>query len=530
MLIPLIFSYAEIHYHLKYLYPKYFQKQPEIIADVPFRICKNPDNILPILYIIKDADLFPIEIIQIEVIIKTSAEVIKQKFQINEQISQKYHSNLLYLNIPELQSEQEIALTVIFQIIDSNLKYCTIINDNFKGLAFNPFRCYISETALPYPNHWYAGEPHYHSNFTDDQVEFGADIHSTKIMGKALGLKWLFITDHSYDLDDCEDNYLVNDPNIGKWKKLDREVKNESEEDFKIIRGEEVSIGNNLNQNVHLLAINHTELIEGKGDSAEKWFDNKPQRQLHEIRKLQSKNNIFIAAHPFEKISWIQKLTLNRGNWDIDDLKQSGVNFLQLINSNNFKDIKKQISNWARLLLQGHQFYLIAGNDAHGNFNVMRQIKLPFLKLFHSYDQIFGKFHTVFHYSQNNPIQGLKNREVFVSNGPFLNFFLIGKSNKKYPIGSFFKEKKATLNFEAKTSLEFGEIKIIKLFIGDFKENREKKLILIKNYIKLKLPFNGYLRMELYTNKNGMVFTNPIWIYHNKKYGCVINLMYLDKF
>ena len=143
-----------------------------------------------------------------------------------------------------------------------------------------------------------------------------------------MGLSWLFVTDHSYDLDDSLTSCTKNDADLPIWNQMQKDVKEYDSNELRIIPGEEVSIGNSKGENVHMLAINHNEFIDGYGDSAEKWFRNKPQHFLNEINKLHKDSNLFIAAHPIEKIPFMQKLTLRRGNWSDEDYQNSGIKFL----------------------------------------------------------------------------------------------------------------------------------------------------------------------------------------------------------
>jgi len=276
MLIPFFISYAEIHYHLKYIFPKYYLKQPEIIADIPIRIIKLISNKLPVLIIIKDSHLFPIILNKVTIKIRGKEKTITKIFTLNIKISQTYYSKILFVDLIDLKPEQFLDISVFF-MIQQNKKNFTFLNDNYNKLSIETFQCYYAKEKLPYPKYWFAGEPHYHSNYTSDQVEFGADIKSTVKLAKSIGLSWLFVTDHSYDLDDLEMNYLKNDPSITKWEKMHKDVRDCNNNKFRVIAGEEVSIGNSKGRNVHLLAINNEEFIEGSGDSAEIWFHNKPQ-------------------------------------------------------------------------------------------------------------------------------------------------------------------------------------------------------------------------------------------------------------
>jgi hypothetical protein len=287
--------------------------------------------------------------------------------------------------------------------------------------------------------------------------------------------------------------------------------RNADKPDFRVNPGEEVSIGNAKSRNVHLLAINHDKFIEGSGDSAERWFRNKPQHHLTEIKTLHSDSNLFIAAHPFEKIPFMQKITLRRGNWKTEDFENSGITFLQAINSAEPDDVFESIEKWKNLLLKGYKYFIVAGNDAHGNFNVMRQIKSPFWKLFSSQKQTFGKFFTAFKYSENDPINGLKTGNVIVSNGPYLNFSL-KKEEHLFPIGSTVEAGKYELIYETETSAEFGEISEIITYIGNLRNRKEQVIYSPAPGLVLDFESGSYIRISMKTDKGGIAFTNPVWI------------------
>ena len=498
------FLYAETHYHLKFLYPLYYKKEPEIITDIPTRVIKSISKKIPILLLIKDADKFPVFVEKLEITVLQKNKTTKEIIPVHLHISDSYFSKIFFID-PKIKEEQKILLYVkIFYKI--NTKNKTALQDNYFGLKKIPFTCYYSLSGLPLPDNWFAGDVHYHSNFTSDQVEFGADISSTKTFANVMGLNWLFVTDHSYDLDDDENNYLKNDPALVKWQKLKQIAKKLSSDNFKIIHGEELSVGNSENKNVHLLIINSDNFIKGYGDSAEKWFRNNPTENLNNL-KVSSREVLMIPAHPFEKIPLAQKLTLKRGSWNNDELKNFA--FIQPFNGNNIQESDKLIKKWVHLLLEGAKILIVAGNDAHGNFNLMKQIKIPFLKLFVSKEQIFGKWMTYFYYSSNNPIKGIYNKKIVVSNGPFLDFYIENISKKKFYIGDSAPEGEYTIIYNAASNDEFGKIKNITLFIG--KKNKAEKRLILKSGCKMMFFDSIYIRMELITYKNYKAFTNPIW-------------------
>jgi hypothetical protein len=508
MLLPIFISYAEIHYHLKRFFPLYYKKMPEIIADIPSRSIINKDNTLPVLIIIKDSHLFPITLKQINVTFRSSSDTITKNYDLDLIIDSNYFSRILLFPLKDISRDEKSFIDVEFLVVSRGKEF-RFFNDNY-DLPYKPFKCFISREPLPYPRNWYAGDPHYHSNYTEDQVEFGADIPATIEMAKAMGISWFFVTDHSYDLDDSLEDYTKNDSQLPKWKKMQNEIRQISRNDVKVIPGEEVSIGNHLGKNVHLLAINVSQFIEGKGDGAEKWFHNKPTTSIKNIPALQSRDNLFIAAHPWENVPLMQRLTLKRDSWHPRDFSEGNITFLQIINGSGRTAIKRSIKNWTKLLLTGRKMFIVAGNDAHGNFNIMRQIKLPFLKLFSNRKQIFGKFHTVFNFPENDPVRGIKNGRMIVSNGPFLDFHLRGDSGNHY-IGTSINNGTYNLYFQTATTPEFGNIKSVRLILGDLFSRNEKIIDDPTDDFELQLTGIGYIRMELETEFDGLVLTNPLW-------------------
>jgi len=186
-------------------------------------------------------------------------------------------------------------------------------------------------------------------------------------------------------------------------------------------------------------------------------------------------------------------------------------NDLVTSNSAILEEIENNILKWTQLLLQGKKYFILAGNDAHGNFNIMRQIKSPFWKLFSSSKQVFGKFFTAFKFPNNDPVAGIKNGEIIVSNGPFLNFQL--QQNKQiHNIGSSCSKGKATFVYEAVTNIEFGKISKTTLHIGDLTNMQEAKIENPESGKVIDLPECGYLRMSMKTEKDGLAYTNPIWV------------------
>ena len=526
LLFPLL--YAEIHYHFPYCFSLLHKKEPEIIADAPYRVEPNKD--IPILILIKDADIYPIILENITVYQNTIEG--KRKFILlnkSEIINTHWYQKVFYL--PYTAGENIINVIIDIRSGKNGKKRIRIYNDNYRFTSHSPLNVYCAEDSLPILPNWYYGDIHYHSRFTEDQVEFGAPLKETSIMADAMGLKWFAITDHSYDLDDMLSNYLVNDPNLQKWKdylfSLEDYYKSAlfKKNQIVLLRGLEVSCGNSENRNVHLLALGIREYIAGDGDSAEHWLKNKPTSSIIEVlENIQEQNGIAFAAHPREKVPFLQWLLLNRGNWKLDDLINSKCLGLEFWNGN--PDYNNSLELWRKLLLKGEHKFITGGTDAHGNFNRFRQLHLPFIKMREHHQQLFGQVRTAVYipeeteWSENALLNSMKNGQMIVTNGPFLDLRVYNELGEEAIIGGIIngtKEMNFKIILEAIVTKEYGLIEELKIYYG--KVDIQEEIILREtktNKIELEIKANNedYIRAELIVCKNEKIynaFTNPIW-------------------
>ncbi len=500
--------YSETHYHLRYLFPKYYKKEPEIIFDFPFRIItERTDNKLIFFLIVKDADKFPVRVCDINLEIYCNKTLNNLFFTDDLIIDREFFYKKFEIPIEQEWYNQCVNINVNFSVVVNNIKK-KYRNDNYYGNIPHLFKTYISHKDFFLKENWYRGDVHYHSNFTSDQVEFGAPISVTKDIAIAMGLDWFFVTDHSYDLDDRKDSYTEYDDDLQKWHEMKNECITLDEKQIRIIAGEEVSIANSKQENIHLLAVNHKDFIHGSGDSAEMWFKNKPEHDLSEIKFLHSEDNLFISAHPFDKVPFVQRLLLNRGLWSEIDFKVSEIKYLQIVNGQDSTQIRAMISKWLELLLQNERYYIVAGNDAHGNFQFMKQISIPFLKLMCRKQQLFGQYFTMYYNNEtNDPIQGIKGNRIIVSNGPFVEFYL-----DETTIGETFKKRKANLIINTESNKEFGKISKIVFYLGDIKQKTIKRHKIIDKQQFIELPLKGFACVSIETEKGYFAMTNPVWI------------------
>lgn len=530
LLMPLGFllGYAEIHYRIPFIPSRYFRRQPEIIADIPSRL--EPGCDLPILLIVKDADRYPVTIRHIHARITTSEHHFTEEITLEKTINIAFWEKIFLLEIAtKYQGWAQVLITIHYQIGHKNFK-CH--NDNYHGRNKNPLKCYFGLESLPIAENFITGDLHTHSNYTSDQLEFGASPAATKKLAKAMGHDFVGITDHSYDLDDITGNYLVNDPNLRKWQNFQSEVKNLNAQPdrFIIIPGEEVSCGNSRDENLHFLVYNNPQFLPGSGDSGEKWLKNKADLMLPQvIQKLQS-SAVCFASHPESQPPFFQWLLLNRGKWQDADYREDGLHGLQIWNGEPQLP-GAALRAWVHLLLEGRKLFIIAGTDAHGNFNRFRQITKPFWSIADEADrQIFGMHRNLVFFPDaggtDNLTTALRKGALSVTTGPFLAIFGVVVGVDQSMMGSTIDAPGFSLTLIAKTTNEFGPIKSIQIFRGDL-STRQETLFWQKDdfadgneiaesiEIRATSNTNCYYRAHLFGTSQGVIkmqaMTNPIW-------------------
>lgn len=528
-LLPIIL-YAETHYKFKGIYSRLIKNEPEIVADAPFRI--EPGHAIPVLLIVKDSHRFPIQILDVMAeVISGNQILLKKTFHLDQLIKQeKFWYRIFYIDpIKDYFGSVEIDVKIKIKVSEKIQIYR---NDNYRISSHNPLKVYLAKDPLPRFEGWYFGDFHYHSNYTEDQVEFGAPLKATVEMAKAIGLNFFAVTDHSYDLDDHEDSWVENAHSIPKWHKLWEEVEklNSSLNDFIILPGEEISAGNHRNRNVHLLIINSQKFFPGKGDSAEHWFRTKPDLSIERILSQLDDQVLAIAGHPEMPTPFLQWLLICRGSWGWQDFQHNRLDGFQIWNGEYNNSFYHGSTLWVKLLLEGKRLNLIAGNDAHGNFNRFRQIEFPFFTFRESYSQIFGNMWTgvkgIKALNQQNLIQAVKCNHTLVTNGPIIDLSIQNEQGQTVTIGEEIQGQQFLLTIQAKSTEEFGKLELIHLYQGDLITKRENLDFVIENFMNpyafqleqklTKLNESIYFRVELTARKaDGQItrcLTNPIWI------------------
>jgi hypothetical protein len=517
ILLPIL--YAETHYRFKYFFSYLKKREPEIIADIPSRITYG--LAIPVLLVIKDADKYPVLIKELSVYEKNLV-IFSQ--ELNKSIIGSYEDIIVYVNSNDLSYGQHHFDIKISYVSNNRNKIC--FADNYRGTSHEPLPIFISKDSLPCFENCFFGETHAHTNYTSDQVEFGASLEATVLMSRAIGLDFFCATDHSYDLDDYENNYLKIDPALKKWNDFKKEVNkiNLNQKDFLIIPGEEVTVRNNKDKNVHLLIYNSDQFFPGTGDSGEKWFRNHSELSISEVISEMKDSSLAVSAHPSETPPFLQKLFINRGSWKYEDCNVNGLNGLQFINGGKSSIIEKGKNLWIEQLLRGNRLTGIAGNDAHGNFSRFRQVGFLFFTMRENYSHLFGKWRTGIYFNNKKRdiysiLDSLRSGNCFMTNGPAL-LMEVYASQERYLMGdecSF----PVKCRIKVRSTDEFGSLKSIMIMLGDL--DKKQEFVYFEKYNKSgifdyqqeitlnNMPDRGYLRMEASTVYNYQALSNPIW-------------------
>lgn len=516
----ILFSmYAEIHSSFPPIPNTLNNKLPEIIADIPVRIDK--DKKIPVLVLIKDAHLYPVELEKIEaVIFKNDKKISKNTlFKENLKISKKLWYEVLYL---ENDVRGFVEIDIIFSLKDKKGQI-KITNDSYRLSRKEHLKVYVSSESLPDSDRILYGDIHYHSFYTEDVIEFGAPLEAAADMAKAMGLSYFAVTDHSYDLDDSLTGSDKNDESLHKWKKFLENCEELNKREIMVIPGIEVSAGNTKGKNVHFLVLNPQKFHHGSGDSSNERLKNKPDNWVKEILKNHCEKEIYIAAHPFCKVSFLEKLFLRRGQWEIDDFNEDKITGLQIFVGSFDKHIKESLRKWIYLLLNGHRLFIYAGNDAHGSFNRNIEIKIPFISLNISKNRIFGYMKTGVYIEKgaeiNELLGQLKKGSCFVTSGPSIFYYLYSDTQKYMP-GSTIINENVNIYIDVKSINEYGKLEEVTLIIGDL----IKKIEIEYKYTLSEMTFNYdgnlpidnlppeyYIRIEC-SSENGFAYSNPVWV------------------
>ncbi|MQY64051.1 MAG: hypothetical protein GH143_07085 [Calditrichaeota bacterium] len=526
-LLPGAVLYAEMHYRWWPLPSRYFRKEPEILADAPRRV--EPGQPLPLLLLVKDAHRYPIALERVTVEVETGqGRQALPEIAIGSEISDHWWHRSVMLERPFPTGDVSLWVTFHYNV-RGKPRTCT--THNLRSLKVRPLRVYLAGESLPGEKVVW-GDLHVHTSFTEDMLEFGAPLAATRQAATAAGLGFVCATDHSYDLDDLPGNWRTPDPGLAKWRNFQGAVAalNEQGNGALIVPGEEVSVRNASDQNVHALVLGHPEFLPGSGDAGERLFRTRSELDVGALTQCLTPDSIAIAAHPCYHFPLIQQLLVRRGAWKSRDLQHPGVCGLQVLNGRLDEDFFRGMAEWKDLLLKGHRKFIYAGSDAHGNFNMNRQIRMLFVNLEERTTNVLGTCRTGVLDVQPGDVAGilaaLKAGRCIISTGPFINMRLTAEG-RTAAIGETIRARKVEVSLELASTAEFGPLAGFRLLRGLVGRGAEETLHEMsfdgerysaewESAYELE-PGTTYFRAEVESRPpggtiTGLVLTNPIWV------------------
>lgn len=488
--LPLLALYAETHFRFFKWFPSFlFMRQPEVVFDAPRRL--EPGHDLPVTLVVNDLERFPAALSECAVAI-SQERFGTRRFDFKElenfEILHPLRKNIRAFVLPvprDALPMGRIFINACVTISCAGGKQYTILNDNLRTSTKRAFSCTVANSQLPGIAYCNYGDLHIHSNYSQSHVEFGPPISVIDAVAHASGLSFVAITDHSYDLDCSTRDYLTADPPHTKWQLYQKEISKHGNFKALLIPGEEISCLNEKKEVVHLCGIAIHHYLPGTLDGARKGRRAQKQLSLKDaVLEIHRQGGTAFAAHPGAGPGFLSRMLLYRGTWSDVDLDACGMDAMQILNSGFSKSWHNGKAMWISLLLRGHKMPLLAGNDAHGDFNRYRAIKVPFVAMSDTPDRYMGFGKTGIygnHSSIENLTRAIKKGETFVTSGPFA-----GISSSPSPADSIVSNQPvsrdiAAVFINALSCQEIGPLRDITCFAGAA-GNPVEKTVLLKTF------------------------------------------------
>lgn len=498
--------YAETHFKFKLPWSPLYRPWPEVFLDAPRFVVPGSR---PVVYLaVRDAHRFPIRIRALEISVQMGGHIERSELVLNGAFESPFHFQAL--DVPLTQGCGGYAINARIVAESKSGKKREWLNSNLPGLPRMPILMDVLEQPLPYPTGWHAGEVHCHSTYSSDPVEYGAPLEVLRSAGACLGLGFVACTDHSYDFNYDSAKYMHAIDPREKWRRYRGEAEAlNARQDGRhplIIAGEEVSCGNSLGRNVHLLVMGHSEFIEGLGDGGRRWFNNRPDLSIPEVLEITGDTPVY-AAHPKAIIGNLEALVFRRGTWTAQDIAQTGtrrVHGLQFWNGARGRDFSLGRKFWIDSLLKGGRHLPVAANDAHGGLNRHTGVRTPLLRLYQSENHVFGMARILVRSPSSEPAairKGMREGPVTCTDGPFLQLesggsalVLQGKSNEYF---TGFRRIRAIVGKRGDTSETTLREWRFEKPVFEFAES-------------LSPPEASYIRLEAVTHSGKLALTSPV--------------------
>jgi len=419
--------YAETHFRFFRFFPSLLHRPwPEVIFDMPRRISPHED--LCVALIVNDLASYPADISDVKIAVGSSG-VPPVLFSFSNPADREIrhplsaNSRSFVFSIPREKIGPGGHFVNATAVVSRKGKSEKVLNDNLPGSTKAPLSCFVSDEPFPGSGRCVYGDLHVHSHYSQSHVEFGPPVEVIARVARAAGIDFVAITDHSYDLACTPGDYLRMDPDVQRWGLLQSEIAGQPANPV-ILSGEEISCANARDRIVHLLGIGTSSFIPGSRDGARRGaLHSQTLSASAAVKEIHRQGGIALAAHPGNRFGRLQRIVFRRGGWDPPDLS-NGIDAVQAVNSGFGVSWERARRMWVRELLRGRRLSLVAGNDAHGDFNRYRCIRTPFVSMYESSGRYFSHVKTGIYGKRTNAteiIEGLRSGATFVTNGPFLS-------------------------------------------------------------------------------------------------------------
>lgn len=478
----------------------------DVLADVPPRV-DTTENI-PITLIVKDANQDDYPVYEIRIYDdKTDNDDDTADDDLEYTLNLEGDSCLLASGFENIDEDYWYRIVKVSQSKFSNVGGYAMIHVLFDAATIcDPtdwdthvhLSVRTSGNNLPKLPNWHCGDQHVHSWVTDDIWEFGAPVEAIRDAGKAMGIDYVIITDHSYDID----------PFPNEWDNLKSDCISNSSADFICLAGEEISCDESgITEGAsHLLAYGITTPMNSIGIGPD-WFPDDPDQQ-NAIDFVEMQSGLAYLAHPFGGPDPIPLTEM----WDWDDIDSSqgytGLEVFHEIWQDEYDG--RTLAKWVEYILDGEKIYGIGNSDAHDLHSLGRART-------YSYTETF---------TEDGFLDALRNGHSIMTNGPLVIFNITNEFGETAIIGNETSGNELTLNVQWESTSEFGNVDHIYVYRGIIGETEEEigeyyltpnSLSGTHSYSNLveKIPSASYIRIEATSTNGGEIYrcyTNPIWV------------------
>lgn len=474
--LPFLALYAETHFRFFRLFPSFlFMRQPEVIFDAPRRL--GPGQDLPIVLIVNDCHRFPARLTECAVAV-SGQQSKPERFDFPDlaafEVEHPWRAFMRAFILPVPRSKLSSGRVFITCRITINCgkKRHIVINDNLRTTQKKSFSCVIADAVLPGSKFCSYGDLHVHSQYSQSHVEFGPPLQVIDKVAHASGLSFVGITDHSYDLACSMENYLLPDPDLQRWKLQQKELSDSKKFTTILIPGEEISCLNSRKEVVHLCGLGMQNFIPGSLDGARKGRTRERHYSLGEaVEAIHKQKGIASAAHPGVRQGFLERLFLFRGEWSEQDLRHNAIDAMQLFNNGFSLSFNAGKILWLKMLQQGLKVPLLAGNDAHGDFNRYRAITIPFFSIGENICRYMGSGRTGIYGrpdSISGLIDGIHNGATFITTGPFAALCSSTSPADSIPTQQQRPGNLAEVYVHAISTPEFGALRNVTVYAGGY--------------------------------------------------------------